>query len=90
MAETTNAEKKKITVILGREIYNLIEKAAESRHRSITGEAGMALTAMYGEDPYLMDRVSGIALSQGINPATFIKRLVDEYEYQRLSKERSQ
>jgi hypothetical protein len=50
----------------------------------------MALTVMYGEDPYLMDRVSGIALSQGINPATFIKRLVDEYEYQRLSKERSQ
>ena len=89
MAETTNAEKKKITVILGQEIYDLIEKAAESRHRSISGEAGMALTAIYGGDPYLMDRLTGIAISQGINPAAFLKRLVDDYEYERLSKERS-
>lgn len=89
MTQTTNADRKKFTVILEKDIYESVEKAAGSRHRSVSGEAGMALTTIYGEDPYLMDRLTGIAISQGINPAVFLKELIDDYEYNRIKKERS-
>jgi hypothetical protein len=82
-------ETKRFSVLVEKEVYDSIKKAADTRKRSMSGEIQMTLTLMYEEEPYLMDRITGIAISLGMNPATFIKKLVDDYEYQRLSQKRS-
>lgn len=90
MTDTTFPESKRFSVLVEKDVYESIKTAAESRRRSVSGEIEMTLTLIYRKEPYLMDRLTGIAISQGIEPAAFIKKLVDDYEYQRLSKERSQ
>lgn len=87
VAQKTPVEKR-FTVLVEQGTYKRIERVAETRKRSVSSEAGMALTTMYEDDPYLMDTLTGIALKEGIRPAAFLKKLVEDYLYNQLAKER--
>ena len=87
VAQKTPVEKR-FTVLVEQGTYECIERVAETRKRSVSSEAGLALTTIYGDDPYLMDKLTGIAVKEGIKPAAFLKKLVEDYLYSQLAKDR--
>jgi hypothetical protein len=77
---------KRFTVVLDRETYESIEEVAETRKRSVSSEAGLALRSVYGGDPYAIDILTGIAAREGIKPGDLLIKLLEDYTYQKLAK----